>query len=1075
MSTVAQGFPVPSTPVVNDQGQLTPVWYQFLFNVWNRTGGSSASALQLSTPATIAGQIPVFSGTSWTPQVMTGDATLSSVGYITVTKSQGNPILSMAFQAATAVAITGGTIDGTVIGGTTPAAGSFTNLSASGTLSGVAFTNLFAAPPPIGSTTPNTGAFTSLSSTSLAVSTTISGSAFTTYFASPPAIGSTSANSGAFTTLSATSTVSGAGFTSLFASPPSIGSTTAGSGAFTTLSFSSLLSSGTAGYSDTGIASQFTQSVAGYYQSIWQNTSNNAAASTDIIVSNNLATATTYYGDFGINSSTFTGTGSLNLANATYLYSASGDLSIGTLTSNAIHFVVNNGATDALAISSAGVVSASNVSLTGGSINGTTVGATTASTGAFTTLSASSTVSGTGFSNYLASPPSIGNTAANSGAFTTLSASSTVSGTGFSNYMASPPSIGNTAANSGAFTTLSASSTVSGTGFTNYFSSPPAIGNTAANTGAFTTLSASSTVSGSGFTSYFASPPAIGSTSANTGAFTTLSASSTVSGTGFSNYFASPPALGSTTANTGAFTTLSASSTVSGTGFTNYFASPPAIGGTAANTGAFTTLTATGNISTSAGTISATVNVNSNAPIISLTNANAGTGVYNSFQASNGTSSVQFGVAGTGVSPYHGLVANGCYMYTTNTAGIQIVTDAAGPIQFWINASQVGGFTSTGLNSTAIGATTASTGAFTTLSATSTVSGAGFTSLFASPPAIGGTAAAAGTFTSVTSTSAGQNFISNSTTGGLAINSDTYLRRNAAANWALGAADAAAPVAQTISMQNVVAGTTNTNGASLTIQGGNSTGTGSGGSIIFQTGKAGLTGSSQNTMTTAVTIDASQNVTLAGTSLSFSSSTPVITIPRGGTYQLKDTGGNARTFGTVDSSSNLDIGDSNFNSVVISANSVTIMNASATGANLIGTNTNNNANSGTLGEYVSSTIASGSAVSLTTATTANVTSISLTAGDWDVFGQVSYTPAGTTTASAYSCGINTTSATLPTAPGAIFTLAGLSFTAGTAQNFGIVDTRLSISSTTTVYLVAQATFAVSTMKAYGFIGARRRR
>jgi len=46
-----------------------------------------------------------------------------------------------------------------------------------------------------------------------------------------------------------------------------------------------------------------------------------------------------------------------------------------------------------------------------GALNGT-VGATTASTGAFTTLSASSTVSGTGFSTYLASPPAIGGTAA---------------------------------------------------------------------------------------------------------------------------------------------------------------------------------------------------------------------------------------------------------------------------------------------------------------------------------------------------------------------------------------------------------------------------------------------------------------------------------------------------------------------------------------------------------------------------------------------------------------------------------------------------------------------------------------
>ena len=86
------------------------------------------------------------------------------------------------------------------------------------------------------------------------------------------------------------------------------------------------------------------------------------------------------------------------------------------------------------------------------------IGATTAGTGAFTTLSASSTVSGAGFSNYFAAPPTIGNTTPNAGAFTTLSASSTVSGTGFSTYLASPPAIGGTAAAAGNFTTLSADS-----------------------------------------------------------------------------------------------------------------------------------------------------------------------------------------------------------------------------------------------------------------------------------------------------------------------------------------------------------------------------------------------------------------------------------------------------------------------------------------------------------------------------------------------------------------------------------------------------------------------------------------
>ena len=56
----------------------------------------------------------------------------------------------------------------------------------------------------------------------------------------------------------------------------------------------------------------------------------------------------------------------------------------------------------------------------------------------------------------LDAPPPIGNSTPNTGAFTTLSATSTISGTGFTNYLASPPAIGGTAANTGQFTTLSA-------------------------------------------------------------------------------------------------------------------------------------------------------------------------------------------------------------------------------------------------------------------------------------------------------------------------------------------------------------------------------------------------------------------------------------------------------------------------------------------------------------------------------------------------------------------------------------------------------------------------------------------
>ena len=73
-------------------------------------------------------------------------------------------------------------------------------------------------------------------------------------------------------------------------------------------------------------------------------------------------------------------------------------------------------------------------------------------------ITANGTISGSGFSTYLASPPAIGGTTAAAGAFTTLSASSTVSGTGFNTYLASPPAIGGTTAASGKFTTLTSTS-----------------------------------------------------------------------------------------------------------------------------------------------------------------------------------------------------------------------------------------------------------------------------------------------------------------------------------------------------------------------------------------------------------------------------------------------------------------------------------------------------------------------------------------------------------------------------------------------------------------------------------------
>jgi hypothetical protein len=102
-----------------------------------------------------------------------------------------------------------------------------------------------------------------------------------------------------------------------------------------------------------GVFFDLVQTKTNYIEGILQNLSGAAAASTDFVVCNDLSTATTFYGNLGINSSGFTGSGSLNLANATYLTATSGELVMGTTTANGIRFVVNSGTTDLLSLATA--------------------------------------------------------------------------------------------------------------------------------------------------------------------------------------------------------------------------------------------------------------------------------------------------------------------------------------------------------------------------------------------------------------------------------------------------------------------------------------------------------------------------------------------------------------------------------------------------------------------------------------------------------------------------------------------------------------------------------------------------
>jgi hypothetical protein len=141
-----------------------------------------------------------------------------------------------------------------------------------------------------------------------------------------------------------------------------------------------------------------------------------------------------------------------------------------------------------------------------------------------------------------------------------------------------------------------------------------------------------------------------------------------------------------------------------------------------------------------------------------------------------------------------------------------------------------------------------------------------------------------------------------------------------------------------------------------------------------------------------------------------------------------------------------------------------------------GTNTNDSAAAGFVGEVISSTVLTGSGILLTTATPANVTSISLTAGDWDVYHLAYFNPAGATNMTLWFASIALVSATLDVTPGRyiLTRYPGGSVIGGDFGGYMVGD-QLSISATTTVYMVVRADFTVSTCRAFGKIYARRRR
>jgi hypothetical protein len=701
-------------------------------NYFTSRGGAVGSVAGVSSLNSLIGALNLVAGANITLVPSGTNITISSTGggsgaFSALTGGTNTTAAMVVGSGASLVATGTGIITATslegatfaspgAIGITTPSSGAFTSLSASSQFVSTQGTGLppfvvasttnipnlnasllggatFAAPGPIGSATPSTGAFTTLSASGQFTSTEITGTA--------PFVISSTTN---VPNLNASS-LSGA----TFQAPGAIGGGTPGSGAFTTISatgqITSTLASGTAPF---------------------------VITSPTLVANLNVA---------AVGGVTITGSPSVGYVptatgatTATWQATSSGSAfsAITSATNTTAAMVVGTGAS--LTVSGSGTINATTLGGTTFAAPGP-VGSGTASTGAFTTLSASGAVSGSGFSTYLASPPAIGGTAPAAGAFTTLSATGQITSTettGTAPFVissttnvpnlnasslsgatfAAPGAIGGTTPGSAAHTTISATGQITSTlasGTAPFvITSPTLVANlnvaaiggvtiTGVPTTGYvptatsaTTATWQSTGSGTAFSAITSATNTTAAMVVGSGASLTISGTGTINATTLgAATFAAPGPIGSGTASTGAFTTLSASGAVSGSGFSTYLASPPAIGGTAPAAAAFTTLSVTGQITstlaigTAPFAVTSTTNVaNLNASSLSgatfaapgaIGGGTAGSGAFTTLSATGQITSTQI----TGTPPFS--IASTTLVANLNVAAVGGITISGTP------------------------------------------------------------------------------------------------------------------------------------------------------------------------------------------------------------------------------------------------------------------------------------------------------------------------------------------------------------------------------------------------------------
>lgn len=173
-----------------------------------------------------------------------------------------------------------------------------------------------------------------------------------------------------------------------------------------------------------------------------------------------------------------------------------------------------------------------------------------------------------------------------------------------------------------------------------------------------------------------------------------------------------------------------------------------------------------------------------------------------------------------------------------------------------------------------------------------------------------------------------------------------------------------------------------------------------------------------------------------------------------------------------------DSGSLSNETLTIYASIIPVVGTPLPSAAIAGTNTNDSAGAGIVGQYTEGLTAVGSAIALTTNTAKSIANISLAAGDWEVASSLGVTGDNGTLVSYITGSMSVTDNTADSTPGRISTniYNGVAiFPISNPVQFPIGSSRFLLSAPATVYLIGQSGFSGGALSAFGKIKARRPR